>query len=172
MCLGSLPCCRHDRYLKLRLRFANKIVFKSVNITNTIHPWSSERNKTRLVLQYWWHLCNEQFGSCYSLLGQEERWSYVYCPVQCLFEFALLQMWRILDVHAVKVYWTEQNAQYFIGQSIVTSTEWYTSLGKISHHRFLSVFRHLFHLLSRIFGSTTNRIPEQWVRSFRLRISY
>jgi hypothetical protein len=34
-----------------------------------------------------------------------------------------------IGVHAVKVDWTEQNAQYFIGQSIATSTEWYTSLG-------------------------------------------
>jgi hypothetical protein len=45
------------------------------------------------------YISNEQFSSCYSLLGQEERWSYVYRPVRCLFEFALLQMYRILDVH-------------------------------------------------------------------------
>jgi hypothetical protein len=51
--------------------------------------------KDRIPLTY----CNEQFGSCYWLLGQEERWSYVYRPVRCLFEFVLLQMCRILDVH-------------------------------------------------------------------------
>jgi hypothetical protein len=34
-----------------------------------------------------------------------------------------------IRVHAVKVDLTEQNEQYFIGQSIVTSNEWYASLG-------------------------------------------
>jgi hypothetical protein len=53
------------------------------------------------VSQYAIHDCKEQFSSCYSLLGQEERWSYVHRPVRCLFEFALRQMYRILDVHLV-----------------------------------------------------------------------
>jgi hypothetical protein len=58
------------------------------------------------VIQWWaierrhgWHDCNEQFSSRYSLLGQEERWSCVYRRVRFVFEFALLQMYRILDVH-------------------------------------------------------------------------
>jgi hypothetical protein len=34
-----------------------------------------------------------------------------------------------IRVQAVKVDWTEQNEQYFIGQSIVTLNEWYISLG-------------------------------------------
>jgi hypothetical protein len=37
----------------------------------------------------------------HSSLGQVERWSCVYRLVRCLFEFALLQLYRILDVHLV-----------------------------------------------------------------------
>jgi hypothetical protein len=37
-----------------------------------------------------------------------------------------------VGVHAVKVDWTEQNEQYLIGQSIVTSNEWYSSVGTSS----------------------------------------
>jgi hypothetical protein len=42
-----------------------------------------------------------------------------------------------IRVHAVKVDWTEQNEQYFIGQSIVTSNEGYTSLGTVLLSNFI-----------------------------------
>jgi hypothetical protein len=47
------------------------------------------------------YVCHEQFSSCYSLLRQEERCSCLYHHVRCLFEFVLLQVYRILDVHLV-----------------------------------------------------------------------
>jgi hypothetical protein len=49
-------------------------------------PWCVTSNLVRVI---------------HSLLGQEERWSCVCRLVRCLFEFTLLQLYRILDVHLV-----------------------------------------------------------------------
>jgi hypothetical protein len=61
--------------------------------------WASRLTVLLMEMFIGTHICNEQFSSCYTLLGEEERWSCVYRSVRCLFEFALVQMYRILDVH-------------------------------------------------------------------------
>jgi hypothetical protein len=85
------------------------LIFLTSNLVRAIH--CSDKRRGGRVCTVWYDVySNSPFSKC-------------VISLMCTFFY--------IRVHAVKVDWADQNEQYLISQSIVTSDEWYTSLGTI-----------------------------------------
>jgi hypothetical protein len=92
--------------------------------THYIDVWLDNWNSSQNCSLY--SQCNEGVSLCFSLLGQEERCSWLYRWVRCLFEFVFVQMTRIVDAHLLLYFCAWDQAR-------TNRTEWTISYWSINH---------------------------------------